>query len=158
VKRITVLGIGSDLMADDGFGPAVIRELDAEALAAGSDVRLDLVDGGVMGMKLMPYFQQSDAVIVVDAIEAGADPGSLFRFDPDEADIQAQTPMSAHELGLPHMLQIARLAGADPDVIVIACQVETASEQRIGLSEGVQTAVPKAVDLVREEVGRLASD
>lgn len=155
--RITVLALGNELMGDDGFGPAVLELLSGEA-ATGQALPpgVALIEGGVLGPKLMPYFQDSDAVIVIDAVDAGAKPGSLFRFTADEMVLQSAAPVSAHELALPHVLEMTRLLGADPEVVVVACQVEDAARPRIGLSKPVHEALAEAAALVRQEALRLA--
>lgn len=152
--RVTVVGVGNVLLSDEGFGPAVVATLASrfETEPKPDDVRI--VDGGVLGMKLLPYFQQSDHVIVVDALDAGAEPGSLFRFTPEEAELEAGTPVSAHEIALPHLLQIAALAGAHPEVVIIGCQVADISTPAMELTAPVAAAVDRAAELVLREIER----
>ena len=159
--RVTVLGVGNTLMSDEGFGPEVVR-LVAEALATRDPAALGVpegvevrtVDGGVLGLKLLPYFQDSDVVLVVDAMDAGARPGSLFRFTPEEAELEAARPVSAHEIALPHIIQMAALAGSTVRVIVIGCQVADMATYRMDLTAEVRQAVPDAVELVFGEIAR----
>lgn len=160
MKGITVLGIGSELVADDGFGPAVVARLRAgETLdTIAGNARVEIVDGGVLGMKLLPYFTGSDAVVVIDAVDAGAEPGELFRFTPDEAGLTAGLAVSAHEIALPHVLDMTRLLGSAPEVVVIACQVLDAATAGARLSEPVAGAIDRAVELVAAEVRRLAGE
>lgn len=165
MMRITVLGIGNTLMTDEGFGAAVLAELsDRLGVAPGQgagipfppDAHVQLVEGGVMGMKLLPHLQTSDAVVVVDAAHVGAEAGALFRFTPEEAELEVTRPMSAHEIALPHLLATARLVGAEPEVVIVACQVERVEEGEV-LSAAVGAAVPRAADIVLEEIVRFAS-
>lgn len=160
MKRITVLGVGSELMGDDGFGPAVIASLGAsDALGALPDsARVDVVDGGVGGMRLLAHFTDSDAVVVVDAIDAGAAAGTLMRFTAEEAELASRAPLSSHEVGLPHVLDMAHLTGARPEVVVIACQVQDARTPGRGLSDAVRRALDGAVESVVTEVRRLAAE
>jgi hydrogenase maturation protease len=155
--KATILGIGSTLMADEGFGPAA-------ALAASSlletrhtpdSVEISVVDGGVLGMKLLPYFQSSDLVVVLDVMDVGAQPGSLFRFTPEEAELEADQPWSAHEMALPHVLQMTQLVGAAPEVVIIACQAG-AIEPSTELTPEVADAVPRAAQAALDEVERFS--
>ena len=62
-QKILVLGVGNTLMQDDGVGIHVI-----EALAASSDSHPDLqaIDGGTIGLALLPEIEDAAAVIIVD--------------------------------------------------------------------------------------------
>jgi hydrogenase maturation protease len=156
--KVTVLGIGNTLLTDEGFGPAVVAALaakiDAEEAHRG-EAEIVLVDGGVLGLKLLPFFLESDGVIVADAMDAGAEPGALFRFTPEEAGLEATAPLSAHEMALPHLVQTAALVGASPEVVVIACQAADISSLSETLTDGVAAAVPRAVELVLAEIDRM---
>lgn len=155
--KATILGIGSTLMADEGFGPAAALEVSSllEAQPAPEGVEVSVVDGGVLGLKLLPHFQSSDLVVVLDAMDVGAKPGSLFRFTPEEAELEADQPWSAHEIGLPHLLQMAGLAGADSHVVIIACQAG-AIEPSMELTPPVSGAVTRAAELALDEIRRFA--
>lgn len=150
--------MGSTLMADEGFGPAAALEAARllEARPAPDGVDVSVVDGGVLGMKLLPHFQSSDRVVVLDAMDVGAEPGSLFRFTPEEAELNADQPWSAHEMGLPHLLEMARLVGATPEVVIIACQVQDIRPST-DLTEPVAAAVPRAAGLALDEVERFSA-
>ena len=66
-----VLGVGNLLAGDDGVGVHVVQAL-AEGRAddgLGDDVRV--VDGGTMGLELLPLLGDARAVVLVDAVELG---------------------------------------------------------------------------------------
>ncbi len=148
---ITILGVGNTLMADDGLGIFVIEGLDAGAFGSGVNV----VAGGVAGMAMLSHFLESDAVIVIDAIDAGAEPGAIFRFDPDEAGVMSLRSNNIHGMGVPHLVTNARLKGADPEVIVFAVQVESVNPRDRELSPAVAASVTRVRELVADEVARL---
>ena len=81
-------------------------------------------------MALLKHFLESDVVIVVDALAADAEPGAIFRFDPDEAGIMNLRSNNIHGMGVPHLVTNARLKGADPEVIVFAVQVASVDAPR----------------------------
>lgn len=78
---------------------------------------------GLAHMGLVRHFRESDAVVVIDAIDAGAAPGAVFRFDPDEAGVTELRSNNIHGMGVGYLLTNARLLGARPRVIVYAIQV-----------------------------------
>lgn len=117
--RVTLLGIGNVEACDDGVGVEVVRRLESAA----SDLGARVVLGGMTGMGLVKYFLDSDVMLVVDAIDAGAEAGAVFRFDPDAAGVTELRSNNIHNMGLAHLVTNARLLGADPRVVVFAVQV-----------------------------------
>ena len=71
-KKITVLGVGNILFADEGVGVRVI-----EALLDRYEFpeNVSLVDGGVLGLNLLGTICDVDELIVIDAVKNGKPPG-----------------------------------------------------------------------------------
>ncbi|MHB8792941.1 MAG: hydrogenase maturation protease [Thermoleophilia bacterium] len=143
--------MGNTLMGDDGFGVFVVEGLEADAL--GPNVKV--TTGGTAGMALLKHFLESDTVIVVDAMAADAEPGAIFRFDPDEAGVMNLRTNNIHGMGVPHLITTARLKGSDPEVIVLAVQVASVVPRDRELSPPVAAAVGRVRELVAEEVRRI---
>ena len=70
---LLILGLGNVLLEDDGVGSAAVRAL-LDRYVAPADVRV--LDGGTLGLSLLPYVDAADAVILVDAVKAEAAPGT----------------------------------------------------------------------------------
>jgi len=151
---ITIIGMGNTLMGDDGLGIFVVEGLNAEALGPGARV----IAGNTAGMALLKYFLDSDVVIVIDACDAEAEPGAIFRFNPDEAGIMGLRSNNTHGMGLTYLVTSARLKGADPDVIVFAVQVESVNPRDRELSAPVAAAVERVRELVTEAAGRIGEE
>lgn len=150
-RRVTVLGVGNELMCDDGVGVTVARALQHRgALPPGIDVVL----GETAGMALVRHFRESDAVVFVDAIDVGERPGSIFRFHPDDAGVTSLRSNNTHGMGIGYLLTCARLAGADPDVTVVAVQVGDVRPLPDQLTPQVADAIPDALALVEQEALR----
>lgn len=140
-----VLGIGNTLQADDGVGVHVVHALEKMDLAG--DVALR--DGGTIGLSLLAEIEDCDALIVVDAMELGAAPGTVALFE--GAEIQAQLggkKRTAHEVAVSDLLAAAQLAGCcPPNQALIGIQ-----PGRIGWgleAEGpVAEAIPEACAIV----------
>jgi hydrogenase maturation protease len=152
-RRVAVLGVGNSLMRDDGVGVAVARRLLAEGgLPAGSEIVL----GETAGMGLVRFFREFDAVVFVDAIDAGDRPGSVFCFSPDDAGVTGLRSNNIHGMGVGYLMTCARMTGADPEVVCVAVQVGDVRPQPDDLTPEVAAAVPRAVDIVRAEADRLS--
>lgn len=153
LRSVAVLGIGNTLMGDDGAGVATAFRLRAGGGLPGS---VEVVLGETAGMGLLRYFCECDAVVFLDAIDAGAVPGSIFRFGPDEAGVTETRSNNIHGMGLPHLLTSARLLGHDPEVVCLAVQVGDVRPRPGAFSPEVETALSELTELARTEAMRLA--
>jgi hydrogenase maturation protease len=143
-----VIGIGNLLQGDDGVGVHAVRYLEGK-LPQG----VTLVEGGVYGLDLLPYLEGHGKAVFIDAIEAGDEPGAIFRFSPREVQMQPTVSMSLHDFGLRELIAAARLLDQCPeDIIVIAVQVKT-METGMELSDEVRGSLPDVHRLVMEEIG-----
>ena len=119
--NILVLGIGNTLLQDDGIGVHVIEALKASQ-APGSV--LQILDGGTIGLALLPQIEDADTVIVVDASEIGASPGTMRTYRNREIDrLLAGSKRSVHEVALADLFAAAAIRGRLPrERILIAIQ------------------------------------
>jgi hydrogenase maturation protease len=69
--KVLVLGIGNLVMSDDGVGVKVIQHLQREY---GFAENVEIMDGGTLGLDLLPKLEGIDHLIVVDAVETGRKP------------------------------------------------------------------------------------
>ena len=173
--RVAIIGIGNTLMADDGVGPAAVRLLMERAgqadvdeppracpapqttVSAEIETGIEAILGEVAGMSLLPYFRSCAGVVVIDGIDAGAEPGALFQFGPDETGTTQLRSGSIHGLGVPHLVANARLTGADPKVTIVAVQVRDVRPLPDRRSPAVAAVVSQAADLALDEARRLRS-
>ena len=84
-------------------------------------------------MQLAPHFRGVDRVIVVDAIDAGDAPGSVFRFRAEEG-LPMLRSHTSHGISVPELLTAARLTGSSAEVLVYAIQVADVDPMREELS------------------------
>ena len=143
-----VIGIGNLLQSDDGVGVHAVRYLE-EKLPPG----VTLVEGGVYGMDLLPFLEGCDKAVFIDAVDAGDDPGAVFRFSPREVRKSLKTPpVSLHDLGIYELIAAAQLLDQCPeDVTVIAVQVKS-MDLGMELSREVSESLPHVLRLVQEEI------
>jgi hydrogenase maturation protease len=144
VTRLLVAGVGNSLRRDDGFGPAVAAELGD--LPAGVDV----IETGIGGIALLQELLAGcDGLVVVDAVDRGAAPGTVFVLEPEVGD--AEHVPDVHLANPQRVLEMAKGMGALPDrVVVIGCQPAETDELESSLSPAVARAVPIAAAKVEE--------
>ncbi|MBP2647050.1 MAG: rane protein [Gemmatimonadetes bacterium] len=146
-----VIGVGSPIMGDDGFGLRVMDRL-GERWELPEEVAL--VDGGTWGMQLLPEIEASDCVIFIDAINTGSAPGTIAVVERAELPRYFERKLSPHQVDLREVLAICELRGTLPRVTVaFGAQPETI-EMSTSLSPALAARVDEVADLV---AGRLAS-
>jgi hydrogenase maturation protease len=143
-RRVIVAGVGNVLRGDDGFGPAVTELLDH--LPEGADV----VETGIGGIALLQELMRGyDGLILIDAVERGAEPGTVFLIEPE---VENGVHVPDIHLANPHrVLSMAKTMGVLPErVVIIGCQPLDVEEMCQGLSEPVQRALAPAVTRIEE--------
>jgi hydrogenase maturation protease len=144
--RVLVAGVGNVFFGDDGFGVELSRRLSARPLPDGVQVK----DFGIRGMDLTYALLEGwDAAILVDALERGGTPGTLYVLDPEQA---AGGPvLDPHGMHPARVLSMAREMGPLPPILrVVGCEPAAADEMEMGLSPAVELAVDPACGLVEQ--------
>ena len=144
-----MLGIGNELLCDDGAGVVAARRL-AELLAERPGRGVDVLDGGTLGLMLMPYIAGRQAVLVLDAVSAAhAAPGEIVVIGDSDVRRGHGVRATAHDVGLVDALAAAELAGCPPARIALVGIVPCAITERWGLSPLVESRIGAMVDAAR---------
>ena len=154
MQPILVLGIGNILLRDEGVGVRVVEAM--RELPLPDDV--ELVDGGTSGADLVDLIADRRRLIVVDAIDAGSPPGSVFRLRPQDLVPEAGDSISLHQIGVVESLHIAGQLGCLPGETVILGIQPGAIEPGLTLTDALAAAVPRAVEAILAEVRRARGD
>ena len=162
-KRILIACIGNIFLGDDGFGVEVAQQLRRRSYPQSVQV----IDFGISGIELAyslldPY----DELVLVDAVQRGKQPGTVYLIEPDLSALNAQTGGEARRVGLDthsmdplKVLAFAKTLGAQPiHTLLVGCEIanvggEDYEEMQMGLSEPVQAAIPEAVELIDRLIG-----
>jgi hydrogenase maturation protease len=131
--RTLVIGVGNGYRGDDAVGLMVAQRLQEEHLD-----HVTIVSTTGEGTALLALWQDTDAVVLVDAVCAGARPGTLQRFVVGTEPLPAMfSRVSTHAFG----------------VALVVYGVEGATfEAGVGLSAAVAAAVPQVIAQVRQEL------
>ena len=147
--EVTILGVGNVILRDEGFGVRVAEYLDRHYTFP---EEVQIVDGGTLGIELTQYVTGTKHLLVIDSINGGAEPGTLFRFHNDAVMAHFQDKLSAHEVGIQDVLALLTVTGHKiPDVIVIGAQPFDL-EAGVGLSGGMQALLPQMVEQALTEL------
>ena len=150
-RPLLVLGLGNVLCADDGLGVAALARL-ARHYEICPDVRL--ADGGTLGLSLMGLFDDVDDVLLVDAILADAEPGSLVLISGRDVEPAARERLSVHQVGVADLLDALRLIGGEPRRLALIGLVPERVELGLGCSPAVESALPRLVSALADEIRR----
>jgi hydrogenase maturation protease len=158
-KQILIAGIGNAWLRDDGFGGEVARLLADRELPEGVQV-MDFGSGGLdLAYEVMRGY---DALILIDVSRQGSAPGTLYVMEPSEDDVDSNIEdgqlLDPHGMDPQTVLRFVKYVGGWPGrVLVVACEPEVVEDVGFGLSDSVQGAVGRAVDVVLETVQELRS-
>jgi hydrogenase maturation protease len=148
-KRGTlVLGIGNTLLQDEGAGVRVVELLAASNPDAPG---ITWLDGGTLSFTLASEVEDAEQLIVVDATELRAEPGTVQVFVDEDMDrMLGGHGRSIHEVGLMDLMNIARLTERLPSrralVGIQPGVVDWGSEP----TPAVGVAIPRAARAVAE--------
>lgn len=152
-KKITIGGIGSVLLGDDGIGPYVAGVLEAEY---GFEDGVSVVDMGTPGLDLVAHLSGIDVVILIDSVKNDKRAGSVTLYRKEDILRHGPAPvrMDPHSPALSESLMIADLTGQGPDEILLI-GITGEHYDAAGLSQSAERAARKAVRVVLAELDRL---
>lgn len=151
--RIVVLGVGNILLRDEGVGVRVVEQLERDFTFPGN---VRLIDGGTQGLWLMATIQESDHLIVVDAVLGRGEPGTLYRLEKQDLPKGLRAKQSAHDSDLVEALNLCELLDSGPKTVtVIGVEPENIQPFGLELTETVAAKVDELVEKVLEELRRL---
>ena len=157
--RILVACVGNIFFGDDAFGVEVARQLSQHPFPKGVSV----VDFGIRGLDLSyALLDDYSFVILVDAVQRGGQPGTLYLIEPavaGTADSGSGLLTEGHSMDPARVLRLAStLGGRVPPVLMVGCEpasTDNAEDMQDGLSDPVRAAVGEAASLIRSLIDRI---
>ena len=132
--KTLVLGLGNIIMRDEGLGVRACERL-TRHYRLPDDV--NVLDGGTLGLDLLPYLEGVTDLLIIDAVNAGAPPGSLVRLENEQIPQTLALKMSMHQVGLQELLAVMALRGQTPPRVVLWGMEPLILEPGLDLSEPV---------------------
>ncbi len=150
---LLVLAVGNELSGDDGLGVHALRALHLPENLAALPPDVELVEGGTAGLALLPAISGARALVIIDAVDVGAEPGSVHVLS--GSDLYANlVRLSVHQVGTSDLLAAARLAGMLPERVVLVGVQPATIAAGLDLSPAVAAALPAVVEAVRDRCHR----
>lgn len=152
--EIMVLGIGSLLFRDDGFGIQVVQRLEREY--AFSDNVL-VVDGGVLGINLLGVISKPRHLIVVDAVRSRGRPGEIHRLEGAAIPERIRAKNSLHQVDFLEALTLCQALDNVPQTVIIGVEPQDIETLSLELTPPVAAQVEPVMAMVIAELTRLGA-
>lgn len=146
---VLVLGIGNLVMSDDAVGVIVAQRLQAEYRFPDN---VEIMDGGTLGLDLLPKLENITNLIMIDAVETGKAAGTCVRLSGQELPIALQTKVSPHQMGLKDLLAVSELMGHSPKEMVLIGVQPGSIEMEVGLTPEVEAQLDTLIANVLTEL------
>jgi hydrogenase maturation protease len=137
-----VVGVGNTILSDDGAGVHAARLLQRDPRVPAG---VTILDGGTLGLELLPYVSDASRVLFLDAVDLGEEPGTRARMTGNDL-LAISGGFSAHQLGVADLVAALALASAGPQDIVVLGVQPANTDWGTSLSPGVDASLPWMVD------------
>jgi len=146
--RILIIGVGNADRGDDAMGLLVARRLQ-ETIGNSATIR----EMGGEGAALIDAWSEAQTVILIDAVQGGAEPGSVYRFDARTHPIPAMfSRSSTHTFGIAEAIGLARALHCLPSQLIVYGIEGKNFALGARLSPTVERAAEDIVQRVQQEV------
>ena len=125
-KKVLILGVGNDILTDDGIGPKLVWFLKEDAKKRRNEkTSLEFQTAALGGLELLELIQGYEHVIFIDAIKTkNGVPGTVYEFTPEDF-------KETHHLS--HMLDVSFL-------------------QALKLGQQLKISIPKRINIIAIEI------
>ena len=151
MAAVTVLGIGSTLMRDEGVG---VRLMEAVRDARDWPDDVEFVDGGVGGLNLLNVIESAERLVVFDAAEMGLSPGEHRIFRPEDVSARrSDRRLSLHDMPFLETLQLCERFTRRPPIVIVAIQ-----PKEVAHGQQLSGDLAAAFDRLRDAAVQLVAD
>lgn len=146
--RTLILGIGNPILRDDRVGHFLIQELRHRFSSPG----IELQETSLAGLNLAELLSGFDSVIIIDAIQSGGVPGTVYCLKPRDFHAKSVNQYDQHGTGLLQALELGKALGwpMPEDVTIVAIEAEDVTSFGDDLTPAVAKAVPAALKIILE--------
>jgi hydrogenase maturation protease len=151
-EKITILGVGNILLADEGFGVHFVRRLSQRYKPSEN---VSIIDGGTLGYALIDIICSCDNLIVIDVLKAKDAPGSVYRFNTQEMQAHMPPPTTAHEVTFFDVLFKVELMDELPETLFLCMVPQEYGDMNLEMTPLMLEKFPVMEKFLLEELSRL---
>ncbi len=145
---ILIIGVGNAYRGDDAVGLRIAQDIKRK-----SPDHVNVIEQSGDGISLMDSWKDSDAVILIDAVHSGAQPGTIHRFDVHTQTIPTKFfHYSTHAFGVAEATELARALKQLPQNLIVYGIEGKCFEAGIGLSLEVGKSSQEVVKRVQQDI------
>ena len=106
-----LIGLGNILLKDEGVGVHVVNAI-RERYTFSPEIQI--IDGGTLGLDLLPFFEGKQEILIIDAVDFRKEPGHIGMLEDDAIPSTLFSKLSVHHIGLSDVLFAAKLKDLTP--------------------------------------------
>ena len=137
-----VIGVGNTILSDEGVGVHAARLLESDPRVPAG---VTILDGGTLGLELIPYASDASRILILDAMNSGKAPGTLARMTGKDL-LGTTAGRSVHQLGVADLIAALFLMSSGPQEIVVLGVQPANTDWGTTLSPEVEAALVLLVD------------
>lgn len=141
--RAIVLGLGNLLNRDEGLGVQCLEPLRNRL---GSVAGIEILDGGVLGLDLLPLVECARALLILDAVDARKPPGTLIELTGADIPLFGRAKLSWHQVTFQEVLQLAAMRNRLPERLHLVGVQPADLSIGLELSPEVAAAMPALIE------------
>ncbi len=148
--RISLLALGNLMRTDDAVGMLTATVLQESGRLPGT---IEVIEGGTLGLDLLGMLDDTTHLLVLDAVDFGAAPGTRRSFRGEEL-ARLPTSKSVHLLGLSDLMNAMVLMDAPAmEIVLLGVQPESTDWGTV-LTPKVEAAQSGLIEAALEQIGR----
>jgi hydrogenase maturation protease len=152
-KKILILGLGNEILSDDGIGPRLVKDL-AEK---NNEENIEFITSCCGGLEIMEYIRGYPRVIFIDAIRTlDGKPGNIFHFVP--SDFRETSNLSnLHDVNFITALHMGEILELDlpSDLHIIAVEIIEDREFSESLTPTLERIYPEILEKVESWIRQI---
>ena len=149
--KIVVLGIGNPIRSDDGVGVYALHRLAEDPRVCQATAGIAFIDAGTRGIDLVNDTADASHVLVLDAVDVGAAPGTLVSVSGPELS-RLPGGWTVHQLGVVDWMRtLLLLTGRLPEIRVLGLQ-PAETTWGTALSSSIAPAMDRLVDAAIDQL------
>jgi hydrogenase maturation protease len=153
-KNVLVIGVGNEFRGDDAAGLLVARQLRLQNLPG-----VFVVERRGEGADLITIWDGYNQVFLIDAVQSGSDPGTIYRFDVHKKKLPTGSfHFSCHAFGVVEAIEIARSLGILPPSLVVFAIEGHHYNFGSHLSSAVQDGLEQVIHMIRNEIDQISGN
>lgn len=143
--QTVILGLGNELLGDEGIGVHAARILRGEKFSNDTKV----IEVGTAILNSMLEWEEADRVIVVDAMKGDGAPGTVYKISLDDC---SGSPCIASMHGFDIFRVMSLIGRKQPPTVTVFGVEPELIQWSMGLSPNVAASLPVLISAIKEEL------